>query len=227
MAAAADLQPVLPQLASQYEHATGVHLVISYGSSATLAQQIQNGAPEDIFLSADYTFAEQIVAANLADSRSPLPYARGTLVLWARKDSPLQPLTNDSLANPQLQKLAIANDMHAPYGRAAVAAIQKLGLGAALKSRLVIAENVGQAAQFADSGNAQAALISLTIASSPHFAESGTFIRIPQVAYPEMRQCAVIMRKAPNRTQAAQFLRWLTSAAVQATLPSFGLAPAE
>ncbi len=216
----------MPTLAAAYEHATGAKLIISYASSATLEQQIQNGAPQDLFLSADYTFPEQLVAANLADTPAPIPYARGTLVLWARKDSPLQPLNNNTLENPRLQKLAIANPAHAPYGRAAVAAIAKLHLTDKLKDKLVTAENISQAAQFAESGNAQAALISLTTAMSPHFQETGTFVRIPTVAYPEIRQCAVVLRASPNRSLAHDFLNWLTSDPIQATLPKLGLSPA-
>jgi len=226
IAAAADLETVMPTLATAYEHATGVKLVISYGSSATLEQQIQNGAPQDLFLSADYTFPEQLVAANLADTPAPIAYARGALVLWARKDSVLQPLNNDTLENPRLQKLAIANPAHAPYGRAAVAVIGKLTPAGKLKDKLVTAENISQAAQFAESGNAQAALISLTTAVSPHFQETGTFVRIPAAAYPEIRQCAVVLRASPNRSLAHDFLNWLISDPIQATLPKLGLSPA-
>jgi len=216
----------MPTLVDAYEHATGAHLTVSYGSSATLEQQIENGAPQDLFLSADYSFPEKLVAAKLTDEHDPTPYARGVLVLWARKDSPLQPLTNDSLSNPRLQKLALANEAHAPYGRAATAALTHLHLTAALKDKLVIAENVAQAAQFAESGNADAALISLTIADSAHFREAGTYVRIPKVAYPEMRQCAVVLKSSPNRDLAHDFLRWLTSAPIQSNLPKLGLSPA-
>jgi molybdate transport system substrate-binding protein len=223
IAAAADLQTVMPTLTEAYEHATGVKLIVSFGSSATLEQQLENGAPQDLFLAADYTFPEKLVAAGLTDEHDPVPYARGELVLWARKDSPLQPLTANSLYDPRLQKLAIANQAHAPYGRAAVAAIASLHLADKLKDKLVVAENISQTAQFAESGNAQAALISLTIATSPHFQEVGTYVRFPPVAYPEIRQCAVVMKASPNRGLAHDFLRWLTSDGVQAGLAKLGL----
>jgi len=112
--AAADLQPVLPALAAAFEHATGIKLIASYGSSATLATQILNGDPADLFLAADSSFPENIVAAGLADTPAPLAYARGTLVLWARKDSPLQPLTQNTLRDGHFTSLAIANPEHAP-----------------------------------------------------------------------------------------------------------------
>jgi molybdate transport system substrate-binding protein len=230
IAAASDLQPVLPTLAAAYEKATGVHIIPSFGSSATLAQQIESGAPVDLFLSADTAHAQQLVAASLAfglTGSAPTPYARGILVLWARKDSPAQPLTLDSLSKPSVQKIAVANDQHAPYGLAATAALKSLHLYDRLQPRLVVAENISQTAQFAESGNAQVALISLTIASSPHFRDLGTFIRIPASAYPELRQSGVVLKSSRNHAAAQAFLRWLTSPKTQSKLSTFGLDPAD
>ena len=226
IAAAADLQPVLPTLATAYEHATGIKIIASFGSSATLTQQIINGDPQDLFLSADYVHPEQLVAANLTTSNIPTPYAHGVLVLWARNDSPAQPLTLNSLTSPKVQKIAIANGMHAPYGLAADKALLSLGLTDKLASKLVVAEDIAQTAQFAESGNAQAALISLTIASSPHFRELGTFVRFPKTSYSEIRQCAVILKSSKNQAAAQDFLNWLTSSAIQQNLTKFGLDPA-
>jgi molybdate transport system substrate-binding protein len=223
--AAADLQPVLPILADAYQHATGIHLVVSYGSSSTLATQIINGDPADLFLAADASFPEKIVAAGLADTGGPIPYAHGTLVLWARNDSPLQPLTQATLRDAKFTTLAIANPDHAPYGRAAVAALTYMKLYDTLKPKLVIAENIAQTAQFVESGNAQLAFLSLTTASTGHFKQLGTFIRIPTPAYPEIRQCAVVMKNSAHRADAHAFLDWLTSRPIQANLPTFGLDP--
>ena len=224
--AAADLQPVMPTLEEAFEHATGIKLVVSFGSSSTLATQIQNGDPADLFLAADYSFPENIVAAGLADSPSPIPYARGTLVLWARKDSPLQPLTQNTLRDGKFTSLAIANPDHAPYGRAAVAALTWMKLYDQLKPRIVVAENIAQAAQYVESGNAQLGLISLTAASTDHFKQIGSFVRLPQVTYPEIRQCAVVMKNSAHRADAHAFLDWLRSPAVQQNLPKYGLDPA-
>ncbi len=139
IAAASDLQPVLPTLAAEYEQATGVKIIPSFGSSATLAQQITNGDPQDLFLSADYVHPEQLVAANLTSSRTPVPYAHGVLVLWARKDSPAQPLALNVLTSPKVQKIAIANGLHAPYGLAADKALESLGLTSKVAGKLVVA----------------------------------------------------------------------------------------
>lgn len=226
IAAAADLQPVLPTLAQQYEHATGVKIIASFGSSATLTQQLTNGDPQDVFLSADTAHPQQLVVAGLTDDPAPVPYATGVLVLWARKDSPAQPLRLDSLSKPEVQKIAIANDLHAPYGLAARQALRGLGLEGKLSGKLTIAENIMQTAQFAESGNAQAALISLTIASSPHFRDIGTFVRLPAV-YQPIRQSAVVLKASPNKAAAHEFVRWLTNKETQANLKSFGLDPAQ
>lgn len=227
VAAAADLMPLLPGIAAQYEKNTGTHLDISFASSSTLATQIINGAPIDLFLAADFTFPEKVVAANLADTPSPIPYAQGTLVLWARKDSPLQPISLDTLKNPALKSLAVANPDHAPYGRAAIAALTSMKLIDALRSRFVIAENIAQTAQFVESGNAQAGLISLTTASTAHLQGLGSYVLIPKYDYPAIRQCAVVVRNSANRTAAHDFLNYLLSPKMQQQLAEQGLQPAE
>jgi molybdate transport system substrate-binding protein len=224
VAAAADLQPVMPVLAQAYEHATGVKLVVSFGSSAMLTEQILSGSPMDIFLAADFVYPEKIVAAGLADGTAPTPYAKGTLVLWARKDSPLQPLSMERLTDPRVKTIAIANELHAPYGRAAVSALKSLKLYDLVLPHLVVAENISQAAQFVESGNAQLGLISLTAASSEHFKEIGTYVLVPTTAYTEIHQCAVIMAKSEHRADAHAFLDWLVSPSVQGNLTKLGLA---
>lgn len=227
IAAAADLQPVMPVLSSAYEHATGIKLVVSFGSSATLSTQIIGGAPFDLFMSADYINPEKIVAAGLADGAEPTPYAKGTLVLWARKDSPLQPISMDRITDPRVKSIAIANDQHAPYGRAAVAALKQLKLYDAAAPHFVVGENIAQTAQFVESGNAQLGLISMTTANTPHFREIGSYVLVPTTAYPEIRQCAVVLAKSDRRSTAHAFLDWLLTPAVQGSLTNLGLSPAQ
>jgi len=223
VAAAADLQPVMPVLSQAYEHATGVKLVVSFGSSSTLATQILDGEPMDIFLGADFVYPEKIVAAGLADGTAPTAYARGTLVLWARKDSGLLPLDMDRLTDPRVKTVAIANELHAPYGRAAADALRKMKLYDKVASHFVVGENVAQTAQFVESGNAQLGLISLTAASTEHFKEIGTYVLVPTSQYTEIRQCAVIIKNSDRKADAHAFLDWLLSPAVQGNLPKMGL----
>jgi molybdate transport system substrate-binding protein len=227
VAAAADLQTVLPALAQRYEYETGVKIVSSFGSSGTLATQILNGAPFDLFLGADYTFPEKVVAANLADSKDAVPYARGTLVLWARKDSQFQPLHLESLSDPRVKTIAIADELRAPYGRAAAAALTKLKLYDQLKPKFVVGENIAQTGQFVESGNADLGLISLTMAMSDHFKQLGTYVLVPTMTYPEIRQCGVVLVKSEHRAEAHAFLDWLLTSPIQSDLPKLGLNPVQ
>ncbi len=223
VAAAADLQPVMPVLSQAYEHATGVKLVVSFGSSSTLATQILGGAPMDIFLAADFTYPEKIVAGGLADGTAPVAYAKGTLVLWARKDSGLLPLSIETLIDPRVKTVAIANELHAPYGRAAAAALRKMKMYDTVAPHLVVGENIAQTAQFVESGNAQLGLISLTAASTEHFKEIGTYVLVPTSQYPEILQYAVVMKNSDRKADAHAFLDWLLTPAVQANWSKVGL----
>ena len=231
VAAAADLEPVLPPILAQFEQATGIHAEATYQASAMLTTEIENGAPFDLFLSADLSYPKKLIddgladAAGSADSTTPIIYARGTLVLWARKDSQLPPPSLDLLRSPSLKRLAIANPDRAPYGRAAVASLQSLGLYDALKARLVTAENIAQAAQFVDSANADAGLISLTSALSPRLSADGQYFVIPRNLYPPIEQGAVIVSNTKQRAAVHKLLDFLLSPAVQAQFAKGGLTP--
>ncbi len=223
MLAAADMQPVLEVLGPYFERRTGIKLKVSYGSSSALSEQVLNGAPADLFLSADYSFAERVVAAGKADAKDPTPYAKGILVLWKRNDLNVNPFTLDVLDRKDLKTVAVANQDHAPYGRAAMAALQKLKYLPNVQPHLVVAESVGQAAQFALSGNAQFALISQTIAFSPQYRSSGIGILFPLESYQDIRQCAVVMKDGKHRNEAHILLNYLTSDEIQQHLPALGL----
>lgn len=222
VAAASDLQPVMPAFAAAYEKKTGVKLKVSFASSSALTTQILNGAPFDVFLAADFLFPEKVVSAGLAEEKSPVPYARGTLVLWARKDSPIQPLSTDLLTDPRVTRIAVGDEFHAPYGRAAYATMRWMKTLDRIKAKLVVAENISQAAQFVESGNAQLGFISMTAAKSPQLQQVGNYVPVPRV-YPKIEQCAVILKNSPEREAARAFLAWLLSPEVQSHLSDFGL----
>ena len=231
VAAAADLEPVLPPILVQFQEKTGIHAEVTYQASAMLTTEIENGAPFDLFLSADLSYPKRLIddgladAAGSADSSTPITYAKGTLVLWTRKDSKLPAPSLDLLRSPALKSLAIANPDRAPYGRAAVAALKSLNLYDALKPRLVTAENIAQAAQFVDSGNAQAGLISLTSALTPRLSSTGSYFVIPHELYPPIEQGAVIVSKTAQRAAVHKLLDFLLSAPVQEQLAKSGLTP--
>lgn len=221
VAAASDLQPVLPVLAAAFEKKTGVKVVASFGSSATLAEQIVNGAPFDVFLGADFLYPEKVTAAGLSTA-SPKQYAKGALVLFARKDSGFSPLHFEALTDPRVTKIAVADQFHAPFGRAAYAALNKLKLMQQVGPKLVSAENVAQTAQFVVSGNAQLGLISRTLAISKPMQAVGNFVLVPAV-YPDILQYGVVMKNGPHRAEGEAFLAFVLSNEVQEHLADFGL----
>ncbi len=235
IAAAADLQPVLPPLLADFERQTGIHAEASYQSSSNLATQIINGAPFDLFLAADLSFPQRVIDAKLAEQSSPIPYARGTLVLWTRNDSGITNLALEALQTPAVKTIAIANPDHAPYGRAARAALQRVNLYDTLQPKLVVAENIAQAAQYADSGNAQVGFISLTSVLTPRLKADGHFIRVPPEDYPPIQQGAVVIRRtsdygpsapaSPAEEAAHRFLTFLQSPETSQKLAAEGLEP--
>lgn len=230
LAAAADLEPVLPPILEQFRQATGTRVEATYQASATLTTQIENGAPFDVFLSADLSYPQRLIGEHVADGGSanaaaPLVYARGTLVLWTRKDAALPPPSLKLLRSPALRRLAIANPDRAPYGRAAVAALTGLNLYDRLKPRLVTAGNIAQAAQYVDSGNADAGLISLTSALTPRLAANGSYFVMPRGLYPPIEQGAAIISRSSQRAAAQRLLDFLLSHPVQAQLAKSGLTP--
>jgi len=223
VAAAADLQPLMPLLAAGFEKETGIHVEVSYGSSSELTAQILNGSPMDVFFSADYTYPERLVAANLTDAPAPVMYAKGSVVLWERKGGPFEPLGLDALSNPGLRSVAITNPLLGPYGRSAVEALRRMQIYDKVVPHFVLAENVAQAAQFASTGSTQLAFISLTLAKSPEMMQRGNYILMPTTQYTEMRQCAVVMRNSGHHAEGRKFLEYVLSGAIQAQLSNYGL----
>lgn len=230
VAAAADLEPVLPPILEQFTQKTGIKTEATYQASAMLTTQILNGAPFDLFLAANMAYPKRLMEAGVGDtdgittSSTPVTYAKGTLVLWMRKDSHRTP-TLSLLREGAFKSLAIANPARAPYGAAAEAALTKLGLYESLKSKLVTAENIAQAAQFVESGNADAGMISLTSAMTPPLSSDGLYLVIPPDLYPPIEQGAVIISKTRQRPATHKLLDYLLSAQVQAELAKHGLAP--
>lgn len=229
VAAAADLQPVLPPILDQFRQSTGIEVQATYQASAALTTQIQNGAPFDLFLSADLSYPKRLIdagaAAGLHDPAAPTPYAHGALVLWTRNDSAFAHPSQATLSNPNLKRLAVANPDRAPYGRAAIAALTSLHLLDALRPKIVTAENIAQTAQFAESGNADAGLISMTSARTAHLSSIGSFWVVPASLYPPIEQGAAIVTKSTQQANARRLLEFLLSAPIQQELAKSGLAP--
>jgi molybdate transport system substrate-binding protein len=223
IAAAADLQPLLPALLRQFEQQTGRHAEVSFASSATLVTQIENGAPFDLFLSADMDLPQKIARDGFSgEGQIPQAYARGTLVLWTRNDSGLAQLAMPLLGTDKVRSIAMANPGHAPYGRAAEQALATLALLPLVEPKLRTAENIAQAAQFAATGNADVGLLSLTSALT--LTAQGHYIVVPPTTYTILEQGAIILRGS-HEQDAAAFLRYLHTPAVAMQLKQGGLEP--
>ncbi len=225
VAAASDLQSALPAIASQFEKETGERLRLTFGSSGNFFTQIQNGAPFDVFLSADIDYPRRLEASGHAERGSLYEYATGRLVLWTRKDSGID-LGRGLivLADPRVRRIAIANPEHAPYGRAAVAALRHEGLYERVRQKFVRGENISQAAQFADSGSADVGLLALSLALAPALKSSGAYTDIPQSWHPPIEQGAIILTSSRQKVLARQFLDYLKKPDALRILQSYGFA---
>lgn len=208
VAAAADLKFALDDIAALAEKADpSLKVQITYGSSGTFLQQIQNGAPFDIFLSADLTYPQQLVDAGLADEKDLFPYGVGRLVLWVPEGSDLDPGEGlRILVKPEVKRVSIANPEHAPYGKAAVAALQTAGLSDKVAPKLVLGENVAQAAEFVQSGNADAGIVAKSLVLSDPLRQEGTWAELPLDSYPRLDQGGVILGDA-SQAAGARTLR--------------------
>jgi len=224
VAAAADLSAALQEIGDRYQKQSGVQLKLSFGASGALTQQIQNGAPFDLFFSADMDYPRQLIAAGAADQASLYQYAVGKLVLWVPADSPLDPDHKgmDVLLDPSVKKIAVANPQHAPYGRAAVAALKHSGVYDRVADRLVLGENVAQAAQFVESGNAQAGFVALAHAVAPAMRGKGKYWEVPADFYPPLAQAAVVLSHSQHKKEAGEFLEYIKTKEAADLLRKYG-----
>ena len=224
VAAAADLSSALKDIADGYEKKTGVKVKLSFGASGALTQQIQNGAPFDLFFSADMDYPRQLVSGGAADGASLYQYAVGKLVLWVPADSPLdvEHKGMSVLLDPSVKKISVANPQHAPYGRAAVAALKHAGMYDQLSDRLVLGENVSQAAQFVESGNAQAGFVALAHAVAPAMQGKGKYWEVPSDFYPPLAQGVIVLSYSQHKKEAAEFVAYVKTKETAALLQRYG-----
>jgi molybdate transport system substrate-binding protein len=223
VAAAADLEFAMKDVAAQFEKQTGTKVEVTYGSSGNFFSQLQNGAPFDLFFSADIDYPRKLEAAGLAEPGTVYRYGIGRIAIWTPADAKLDVvrLGWKTLLDPSVQKIAIANPEHAPYGRAAVAALQGAGIYDQVKAKLVYGENISQAAQFVQSGNAQAGIVAVSLAVSPGMKE-GKRWEIPVDLHPSIEQAAILLKASKNKTGARAFLEFVKSERGRATLSQYG-----
>lgn len=223
IAAASDLKFALDEItaAVEREH-PGLEIRTTYGSSGQFVQQLRNGAPFDVYLSADAAYVQDLVDAGLADSRDAFPYAVGRLVTWF----PDGPSTRDAglaaLADDGVRTVAIANPQHAPYGRAALAALDSAGVRAEVQGKLVLGENVAQAAEFVRSGNADAGIVALSLVLSDPLRGVGSWTEVPLDSYPRLDQAGVVLAEASDPAAAALVREAILSPAGRTILAEYG-----
>ena len=223
VAAASDLQFAMPELVRSFERQNDGRVKVSYGSSGNFFSQIQNGAPFDVYFSADISYPQKLEAAGVTEPGTLRKYATGHLVIWVRNESSLD-LSEGLriLSDPSVKKIAIANPAHAPYGRAAVAALKSEQLYDQIASRLVFGENISQTAQFVETGNADAGLIALSLAIAPAMKAKGRYVEVPSAAYTAIEQACVVVRNSRQKDLAKRFLDFATGAEGKKILSRFG-----
>lgn len=231
IAAASDLRFAMEELETSFQERRGqVEFRVSFGSSGNLFTQLSQDAPFDLFLSADIALPQELTAMGKADASDLFPFCQGHLVVWIRNDSPLpiESKQHEILTDERVRRISVANPRHAPYGRAAMSAIEHLGWADQLRDRWVIADNVAQAAQFVESGSADVGIIARSLASAPAMQAKGRFVPLPTDASPPLVQGGLIMKQCVDRPTAEAFRDFLLSADARAILTRYGFdAPAE
>src|ERR1700732_5209549 len=223
VAAAADLQFAMQEVGTRFQQESGKTVKLIYGSSGNFAQQLQNGAPFDMFFSANLDYPKQLQGAGLTEPGTFYQYAIGKIVVWVPNASKLDVSSGlKALLDPSIKKIAIANPEHAPYGKAAVAAMQKENVYDKVKDKFVLGENISQTASFVVSGSADVGIVALSLALSPNMKDKGLYVEIPGGEYPPIEQACVILSSSKNKETARQFLSFVKTAATAEVLRSYG-----
>jgi molybdate transport system substrate-binding protein len=223
IAAAADLNFALEEVSREFRTAhPDVDLAIAYGSSGNFYAQIRNQAPFDIFLSADVEYPRKLVQDGIGARDSLFVYAVGRIVVWVPAASPLDPAT--ALRAASVRHVAIANPQHAPYGRAAEAALHSLGVYDSVVGKLVLGENVAQTLEFVQSGAADVGIVALSLALAPPVRGQGRYWEVPPEAYPKIEQSGLILK---DSKAAREFRSFLLAAGGRRILKEYGFSVPE
>jgi len=224
VSAASDLTRAFTEVGAAFDAATGTKVVFNFGSTGQLAQQIEQGAPVDVFAAANASYIDQLDAQGLILPDTKQRYARGRIVLWTRADSPLELERVEDLALPGVRRVAIANPDHAPYGAAAREALQATGLWAGVQPKLVLGENVRQALQYAETGNVDAAIVALSLVVPAAMAEDvrGRYVLIPEDLHAPLDQTVAVIGSTAHEREARAFAEFVGSAAAREIMGKYG-----
>jgi molybdate transport system substrate-binding protein len=218
VAAASNLTEAFAEIGSQFTNQTGVRVVFSFGATAELAKQIENGAPFDVFAAADTSHVEQLERKGLLTPGTRAVYARGRLVMWLPAGSPLKPQRIGDITAKAFERIVVAKPDVAPYGQATVESLQELGIWSEIESRIIYAQNVSQAKQYAATGNAEVAFIPLALVKPGE----GTYIEVDEGLHRPIDQELGIIKDSSRQEAARQFVNFLLSEKGQALLEKKG-----
>lgn len=218
VAAAADLIPAFEELGKQFEQDTGIKITFDFGSTGALTKEIENGAPVDLLAAANIEYIEALEREGLILPETKALYARGRITIWTRADSALKIERVEDLARPEVRRVAIANPEHAPYGKAARQALQSAGVWATVEPKLVFGENVRQTLQYAETGNADAAITALSLSVQ----SKGRWILVPEELHKPLDQALAVIKGSKQQEQARRFAEFINSAQGRAIMRHYG-----
>lgn len=218
VSAASDLTPAFQEIGREFERQEGVKVTFNFGSTGQLAQQIEQGAPVDLFAAANVSFIEGLEKKNLIISETKALYAQGRITLWTRDDSPVKLERVEDLARPEFKKVAIANPEHAPYGAAAREALETAGVWDAVSPKLVYGENISQTLQYAESGNVDAAIVALSLSTQ----SKGRWVLIPAELHKPLNQALGVVKGTKHEQEARRFAAFVNSAQGRAVMRRYG-----
>lgn len=218
VSAAADLTFAFQEIGKLFEEETGTKVIFNFGSTGQLAQQIAQGAPVDLLAAANVAFVEELERQGLTLPDTKALYARGRITLWTRADSPLHLDRIEDLTRPEVQRIAVANPDHAPYGMAAREALQSAGIWERVQTRLVLGENVRQALQYAETGNVDVAIVALSLSVQ----SEGRWVLIPAELHQPIDQALSVVKGTRHERQAHQFVAFINGPRGQPVMRKYG-----
>lgn len=218
VSAAADLTSAFGEIAQAFEAETGTKVALNFGSTGQLAQQIERGAPVDVFAAADVSYVDGLDGEHLIIPETRSLYGRGRLTIWTRAESPLRLASLADLARPEVQRVAIANPDHAPYGVAARDALRKAGVWDAVQPKLVLGENISQTLQYAETGNVDAAIVALSLSIQ----SGGRWVLVPEDLHAPLDQALAVIKSTKHEREARGFVSYVDSPKGRVVMRRYG-----
>ena len=218
VSAAADLMPAFTEMGMLFEKESGIKTTFNFGSTGQLAQQIEKGAPVDLFAAANQSYIDELEKKGLIISETRALYAQGRIVIWTRMESRLKPAALEDLTNPEISKIAIANPDHAPYGGAAREALQSAGIWEKVSPKLIFGENIRQTMQYAESGNVAAAIVALSLCRQGE----GRWVVVPSELHKPLNQALAVIKNSRHESEARRFAQFINSETGRGIMRNYG-----